>query len=172
MTNQPTAKAGNLENQCQMAVEMVVKTALNKLSLDNISCIFIALNNHEKLFYYSIQTIDNSTLKRILFESDKHKEHSHENVVSSAELKVDRLNLGTVGEKNKMMKSFSPGRFGFNFKNGNDVTNRAKTSRKNNSYVTNKLSNVKLTNTVLNDINDVNTIKSFKKLSFNLQKNV
>ena len=75
MVNQEGIKAKELDKQCDIAVEILVKTALNRMSLDNISCIFICLNNYEKLFLHTIPALDNKTLKKILVDLDKqHKE--------------------------------------------------------------------------------------------------
>jgi hypothetical protein len=50
MTVNEEQKAKNLHQQCNTAVDMIIKTALVRKSLDNVTCILIAFENFEKLY--------------------------------------------------------------------------------------------------------------------------
>ena len=80
MVNQKGIKAANFKEQCGLAVEIMAKTVINRVCLDNLSCIFVAFNNYEKLYSYSIHSIDNITLKKVLIDSDKNDSHKNNNM--------------------------------------------------------------------------------------------
>jgi hypothetical protein len=50
MTMKEGQRAKNLHLQCSTAVDMVIKTALHRKSLDNVTCVLIAFENLEKFF--------------------------------------------------------------------------------------------------------------------------
>jgi protein phosphatase 2C family protein 2/3 len=56
MTMKDSLKAQNLHLQCGMAVDMIIKTSLVRKSLDNVTCVFIAFDNLERVFNKSSDT--------------------------------------------------------------------------------------------------------------------
>jgi hypothetical protein len=50
MTIQDEQKSKNLHLQCNTSVDMIIKTALVRKSLDNVTCILIAFENFERSY--------------------------------------------------------------------------------------------------------------------------
>lgn len=157
MVNQKGLKAENLKEQCGLAMEMISKTVISRVSLDNLSCILIAFNNYEKLFSYSIHTIDNDTLKKILIDTDFHPP-KHDDL--SKTLDINEL---------KFEPSFTSKKTNPSIRSAMQKTSKFKDSL--NTKIRNFSSlNKKTLNSISNDPNSNNgglSLSSFKKLSFN-----
>ena len=144
---------------------MITKTVINRVSLDNFSCIFIAFNNYEKLFSYSIHTIDNSTLKKILIDTDFHLNHKsiHDETAKTLDINELELDLSPSKKTNQSIRSALVKTSKFKDSTTTKIRNFSSINKR--SYNSNF--NAPGSN------NEVLSMSSLKKLSFNFsdQKN-
>lgn len=163
MVNQKDYKADTLKDQCGLAVEMITKTVISRVSLDNFSCIFIAFNNYEKLYSYSIQTIDNSTLKKILIDTDfhAHRKSMHDETANTLDFNDLGLELNPLKKTNYSIRSALIKTSKFKETSNNKIRNFSSINKKslNSNY-----------NAPISDNRGLSRLSSFKKLSFNFSE--
>jgi hypothetical protein len=159
MVNHKEQKADSLKEQCGLAVEMITKTVISRVSLDNFSCIFIAFNNYEKLFSYSIHTIDNSTLKKILIDTDFHPQRKsiHDETAKTLDIKELELDLSPSKKTNQSIRSALIKTSKFKDSSNTKIRNFSSINKKSLNSNFNAPSSK----------NDVFSLSSLKKLSFN-----
>lgn len=101
MTMDKLGSQSNIHTQAGLAVDMIMKTALARRSLDNITCVFIGLENWEKTITKKLEQFTN-TKKDKDKESPKHKDHKEK---ETDRLNKRSLNVNTSNELYALSKS-------------------------------------------------------------------